>query len=155
MCRRPTVSTAGLVMQEHIVSDRESEEARYNPRFLEFVQAFACIDNHDKLFPKTCRTCGRTFGSLARYLEGTVAKGHSLEDCEETMRAPYTMTYRHCSCGNTLVLTFTADTYPLLRKLWGVLREEAASAGKPLKEVVTDFSVQWEHYILTHCPTKE
>ena len=142
-------------MQEHIASGRENEENRYNPRFLKFLQAFAAIDNDEKLFPKTCRTCGRTFPSLSAYLQGTVAKGHSLEDCEDTMRMPYTMTYRHCSCGNTLVLTFTADTYPLLRDLWVALREEAARDGKALNEVVADFSAQWERYILTHGSTKE
>jgi hypothetical protein len=140
-------------MKEHSLSRQQAWDGGYNPLFLQFFREFAAIDDHEKLFPKQCRTCGRTFRSLARYLEGTVAKAHSLEDCEDTMLRPYTMTYRHCSCGNTLVLTFTDETYSLLPELWSVLRAEADGSGKPLPEVVKSFSAQWEHYMLTHCPT--
>lgn len=142
-------------MEGNIPSRQEARKRGYNPVFLEFFTALAAIDNHGKLFPKQCRTCGRTFRSLARYLQGTVAKAHSLEDCEETMGKPYTMTYRHCSCGNTLVLTFTEETYPLLRELWQALRAEADGSDRPLTDVLKSFSNQWESYMLAHCPTDD
>lgn len=143
--------TIGLVMKERIVSLEQPQESRYNPRFLPFIELFTSINGHKKLFPKVCRTCGRTFESLARYLWCTVAKGHCLEDAEEVMSQPYTMTYRHCSCGNTLVLTFTEETYPKLSDLWAMLRKVAEDTHTPLTEVVQDFSEQWERYMTTHC----
>ncbi|MDQ7784037.1 MAG: hypothetical protein RDU20_14230 [Desulfomonilaceae bacterium] len=136
-------------MKSRVVS-REISDNRFNPRFLKFIELFVPIDTHEKLFPKECRTCGRTYGSLSEYLLRTVAKGHTLDNAEEVMGEPFTMTYRHCACGNTLVLTFTAETYPVLGELWSMLGEEARSAGKPLNEAVMDFVDQWERYMLAH-----
>lgn len=128
----------------------ETTDGRYNPRFLEFIEKFVPVDTHEKLFPKECRTCGRTYVSLSHYLWGTVAKGHTLDDAEEVMGMPYTMTYRHCTCGNTLVLTFTAETYPVLTEMWAMLAEEAKGSGKPLIDIVADFVDQWERYLVNH-----
>jgi len=132
---------------EHRVVSTEISDNRFNPRFLEFIKLFVPIDTHEKLFPKECRTCGRTYTSLSEYLFRTVAKGHTLDNAEEVMGKPFTMTYRHCTCGNTLVLTFTAETYPVLGELWSMLVEEAEASGKALTEVVTDFVEQWERYM--------
>ena len=132
---------------EHRVISPEISDDRFNPRFLKFIKLFVPIDTHEKLFPKECRTCGRTYASLSEYLLRTVGKGHTLDDAEEVMGKPFTMTYRHCTCGNTLVLTFTAETYPMLGELWSMLAEEAEASSKPLNEVVTDFVNQWERYM--------
>lgn len=135
---------------EDLLISPETSNRHYNPRFLEFLKLFLPVDTHEKLFPKGCRTCGRTFLSLSHYLGSTVGKGHTLDDAEEVMGKPYTMTYRHCTCGNTLVLTFTLETYPLLGRLWSMLRSEAEVSKRPLKEVVSDFVEQWERYLTTH-----
>ncbi len=135
---------------EHHFDLPEISDNRFNPRFLEYIKLFVPIDTHEKLFPKECRTCGRTYTSLSEYLFKTVAKGHTLDNAEEVMGKPFTMTYRHCTCGNTLVLTFTAETYPVLGKLWLMLAEEAQVAGRPLNDVVADFVDQWERYMTAH-----
>ncbi len=132
-------------MEDRVVLPKISED-HFNPKFLEFIRLFIPIDSHEKLFPKECRTCGRIYSNLSEYLLRTVGKGHSLDNAEEVMGEPFTMTYRHCSCGNTLVLTFTAETYPVLGELWVMLTEEVEGSGKPLTEVVTDFVDQWERY---------
>jgi hypothetical protein len=137
-------------MEHGIVSAETFSESDYNPRFLEFLRLFLAINDDGKLFPKECRTCGRTFTSLANYLWSTVAKVHCLEDAEPIMGRPFTMTYRHCGCGNTLVLTFTDETYPLLGALWAMLRQEAEQRGRPLKEVVRDFAEQWHLFMVRH-----
>lgn len=138
------------VMEQCFESTAKAAQERYDPQFLKFLKEFETVFRHERLFPKDCRTCGRTFRTLAEYLLNTVPKGHSFEDCEETMRQPYTMTYRHCSCGNTLVLTLTEETYPYLRELWSMLHEKASRSGRPINEVVREFSDQWQHYIITH-----
>jgi hypothetical protein len=136
-------------MEDLVISPKTSNEY-YNPRFLEFLELFVSADTHEKLFPKDCRTCGKTFQSLSHYLDSTVGKGHTLDDAEEVMGMPYTMTYRHCTCGNTLVLTFTAETYPMLGRLWTMLRAEAKVSKRPLNDVISEFVEQWERYMTTH-----
>ena len=129
---------------------RKSEaDARYNKSFLKFIRLFASIETNAKLFPRQCRTCGRTFGSFSRYLRNTFAKGHGLEDCSEVMGGPFTMMYRHCACGNTLVLSLTVETVPMLDGFWGMLQEEAEETGKPFLTVVREFSDQCDHYVIT------
>ncbi|MBM3298821.1 MAG: hypothetical protein FJY85_02560 [Deltaproteobacteria bacterium] len=135
-------------MENRIVSPQESVEIRYNPRFGRFLKLFLTINTHEKLFPKECRTCGRKFTSLTNYLWSTVAKGHCLEDAEPVMRRPYTMSYRHCACGNTLILTLTEEIYPSLRDLWTVLRQEAERTGRPLNDVVSEFADQWQLFMV-------
>ena len=136
-------------MKDSGVSPRLAERY-YNARFLEFIKRFVPVDRHEKLFPKECRTCGRTYVSLSHFLGGTEPKGHTLDDEAEVMGQPFTMTYRHCGCGNTLVLTLTEETYPLLTEMWVMLAAEAEKSRKPLSVVVTEFVDQWEHYMLTH-----
>jgi hypothetical protein len=109
------------------------------------MRLFLEIDEHDKLFPKVCRTCGRTFGSFSEYLDATTPKGHSFEDCQEIMGKPFTMIYRHCLCGNTLVLTLTEEVFPMLDLFWSILKEEAEMSGRPLKELVTEFATKLEY----------
>lgn len=121
----------------------------YNPRFLKFIELLGLINRHEKLFPKGCRTCGTVFSSLSEYIVSTIPKGQSLDDCEAVMDQPWTMMYRHCSCGNTLVLTFTEETFPMIGELWAMLRREAEGRDKPLKEVVLDFVTQWERYVMS------
>ncbi|MBI4965525.1 MAG: hypothetical protein HY913_19770 [Desulfomonile tiedjei] len=127
----------------------ETEEA-YNGCFLEFIKRLVLINKNEKLFPKQCRTCGTSFPSLADYLCATVPKAHSWQDCEEVMGKPFTMLYRHCTCGNTLVLTLTEETFPMLRELWSMLRNEAEKNGRPLDQVVGEFSEQCDNYMFNH-----
>ena len=131
-----------------------------NSHFLEYFRLFAeihAIGDMSKVFPKECRVCGRTFGSFAEFIRATQPKGHVFEDCQEVMDRPFTMVYRHCSCSNTLVVTLTADIFPPLVRFWSMLGQEAEQSGKPLSEVVRDFSAQCDRYILNgdgSCPEK-
>jgi len=133
----------------------EEYEAKYDERFLKFIKLLVLLDNSDKLFPKPCRACGTSFSTFSEYLSATIPKGHTWEDCEEVMKKPFTMLYRHCTCGNTLVLTLTEETFPLLKEFWATLREEAEQSGRPLKDVVTDFAEQCDQYMFDNVFTGE
>ena len=117
-------------------------------RFLEFIELLGGIDSHPGLFPKRCRVCGREFLSFPDYVKGTSARGHVFEDCQEVMGRPFTMMYRHCPCGNTLVLTLTDDIVPGLDQLWRMLRRDAEETGRPLREVVAEFGEGCDHYMI-------
>jgi hypothetical protein len=136
--------------QDAVIGSTEQTEERYNERFLEFVKLLVLIDKNEQLFPKQCRTCGTSFDSLSDYLCATVPKAHSWQDCEEVMGKPFTMMYRHCTCGNTLVLTLTEATFSRLHELWSMLREEAEKNGRSLNEVAQEFSEQCDNYMFTH-----
>lgn len=101
-----------------------------------------------KLFPKKCRVCNKEFHRFSEYLCATTPKGHVFEDCKEVMGKPFTMMYRHCPCGNTLVLSLTEQTFPKLDLMWSMLRDEATASKRPLQEVVKEFSSQCDRYIL-------
>ncbi|MEJ2717167.1 MAG: hypothetical protein P8182_08520 [Deltaproteobacteria bacterium] len=131
-------------------SRKDKVDAQYNKRFLKFIRMFASIETNPKLFPRECRTCGRKFTSLSKYLRNTLVKGHGLEDCSDVMDGPFTMMYRHCSCGNTLVLSLTAETLPMLDGFWGMLKEEAQKTGKPFLTVVREFSDQCDNFIISN-----
>jgi len=70
------------------------------------------------------------------------------EDCKEVMGKPFTMVYRHCPCGNTLVLTLTEENFPSLDRMWAMLHAEATKSGIPLEALVKEFSRQCDRYIL-------
>jgi len=129
----------------------ESEEFQFNRAFLKFIRLFARINDNKTLFPKSCRTCGKNYETLAAYVCMTIPKGYSLQDCRAVMGKPFTMMYRHCTCGNTLVLTFTEETYPSLDDLWTMLRREAEDSGKKLEDVVQDFADQFELFMSGLC----
>lgn len=118
-----------------------------NPRFSEYIALFQSINDTDLLFPKPCRACGRKFESISDYLCYTSPKGHSMEDASSVMQMQFTMMYRHCACGNTLVLTFTEAIFPQLENLWSMLQQEAESTGKSLQDVVLAFMRQWERSV--------
>lgn len=129
----------------------ESDDSGFNREFLEFLKLFARINYNKKLFPKSCRTCGKTFERLADYVCMTIPKRHSLQDCRAVMGMPFTMMYRHCTCGNTLVLTFTEESYPSLDDLWTMLRKESVDSGKKLEDVTEDFVDQLELFMSGLC----
>jgi hypothetical protein len=139
-------------MEEHAVQqaeDQSPDQREYHPRFLEFIKHLEGINTTEKLFPKTCRTCGKVFPSFGNYLVDTIPKAHSFEDCAEVMGSPFTMIYRHCACGNTLVLTLTLENFPRLDELWAMLHEEAELQGEPLQKVIAAFAEQCRWYFLS------
>jgi hypothetical protein len=133
-------------MQEPGYLDTEVS-SDYDAVFFELLRFIAAIEEDPKLFPKVCRVCGMEFGSFAGYLGLTKPKGHVLEDCAEVMNRPYTMVYRHCTCGNTLVLTLTQQNMPMLETFWAILRKEAENSGKELRTVILDFIERLDLYI--------
>ncbi len=120
----------------------------YNERFLEFIRVFGDLAKNEKLFPKACRACGRTYEGFPEYIHATRPVGHALEDISDIMEVPHTMQYRNCACGSTLILSFTEETYPLLRRFWEMLRSEAAATGRSLREVTADFRDQCNQYVI-------
>jgi hypothetical protein len=130
---------------------REDPDCGYNPRFVEFFGLLAkigAVDHVEKLFPKMCRVCAQEFQGFSEYLCATTPKGHVFEDCKEVMGKPFTMVYRHCPCGNTLVLTLTEENFPSLDRMWAMLHAEATKSGIPLEALVKEFSRQCDRYIL-------
>jgi hypothetical protein len=65
------------------------------------------------------------------------------------MLSPFTMMYRHCMCGNTLVLTLTDETSPWIDDFWEMLKEEAERTGKTIRTVVAEFSKQCDDIIVS------
>jgi hypothetical protein len=133
---------------------RRNDESECNEQFREFITLLSTIQNHSKLFPKQCRTCNSSFNSLSDYICGTKPKGHSLEDCSEVMKKPYTMIYRHCRCGNTLVLTITDAIFPRLQDFWTMIQHEAEVSGREMKEIIAEFAEEWEMSLLEAHPCK-
>jgi hypothetical protein len=125
-------------------------EHAMNTRFREFMEAFLHVGENGDLFPKQCRACKRVFESYAQYLRQTIPKRHVMEDCSDVMRKPYTMLYRHCLCGNTLVLSLTDESYPLLDEMWAALRAEAERTGKALESVVGEFREACDRHVIQH-----
>ena len=134
-----------LNMEHHL----GKQDISYNPRFLKFIKIFAAIGRDERFFPKSCNTCGRTYGSFPEYMKSTTPVGHSLEDYAEAMDSPFTMQYRNCSCGSTLVISFTEGVFPILQEFWDTLKKEAEDTGKDVREVVCEFRDQCNHYLLS------
>jgi len=109
-----------------------------------FMELFARIGDHEKLFPKYCKTCGKSYNSFEDYVLDTVAKAHCLEDCSDVMGRPYTMMYRHCGCGNTLVLSITDEELPVLEDFWAAVARNSEASGRSPKSIVLDFALQCE-----------
>ncbi|MGC8657805.1 MAG: hypothetical protein ACP5U1_01910 [Desulfomonilaceae bacterium] len=118
--------------------------------FTDFIQRFSSINNHSRLFPKRCRTCGKKYPSLYDYIHETESKGQSMEDVTETFGRPFTMIYRNCSCGNTLVISITDEILTSIDVFWKDMRELAAASGQPLGETVESFMEEWERTIRHH-----
>jgi len=128
------------------------ENNQIDSKFAEFMELFSLIGSDEKLFPKLCRTCGTSYLSFSDFVAGTVAKGHCLEDCSQVMGKPYTMMYRHCECGNTLVLSLTDEVFPELNDFWKMMMQEAEARGIPLRSLVMEFANSCESHL---CSNKE
>ncbi|HMK33713.1 MAG TPA: hypothetical protein VK463_01510 [Desulfomonilaceae bacterium] len=128
----------------------ENAGGEYNERFLEFMRLFADMDTDENLFPRECRVCGTHFGSIREYFCATIPKGHCFENyCKPGADSGFMLLYRHCKCGNTLVLTLKEKEFPELNSFWQMLREEADDSERSLKEVVSDFADQCDCYLLS------
>jgi hypothetical protein len=123
------------------------QRVHYNAKFLEFIKAFATIGADRRIFPKKCRTCGKEYSSFPEYIHGTAPVAHGLEGYTDSLDVHRTMQYRNCSCGSTLTITFTKDTYPLLERFWEMLGKESKEQEKPLREIVLEFREQCNRYM--------
>ena len=81
---------------------------------------------------------------MSHFLLCTMPKGHGMEDCADVMSKPYTMVYRHCGCGNTLVLTLTAEHTLVLEDFWRDMKRLSESTEDPMREVLEKFVAEWE-----------
>jgi hypothetical protein len=128
--------------------DHRKQSARRDKRFSEFIKLFHMIGKDKRLFPKICSTCGAEYHSFSEFLQGTHPLRHGLEDVTSVMHTPYTMQYRNCTCGTTLIVSLTSDTYPELDRFWDMLQQEAEESGQSLREVVADFREQCNQFII-------
>jgi hypothetical protein len=148
-----------MMLQEVVGQEARSEpvdrEKEYNERFLAFIKEFARIGKDSRIFPKTCNTCGRVYASFPEYIQETSPIGHGFEPYTNALNVIRTMQYRHCSCGSTLAILFTAETYPLLESFWEMLGTEAETSGKDLRDVVADFREQCNLYIMEELDTSD
>lgn len=118
-----------------------------NPKFLKFIELLANLNHSDKIPSKHCRACGKMYADLHEYIWDTEAKGQTMEDVGGVMDKAYTMLYRNCSCGNTLVLTLTGDNFPELSEFWDMIKQESKDRQLPVKTIVSAFMADWEHFI--------
>ena len=135
-------------MADHSLPHKEID-FEYNAAYRKFIRLFKEIEENAKLFPKECKTCGKGFRTYSQFIGETIPKGHVMEDCKEVMKTPFTMMYRHCMCGNTLVLTLTEETSPWLDELWEMLKEEAERTGEPIRDIVMEFVTQCDEIIVS------
>jgi hypothetical protein len=126
-----------------------TDNTQYNENFLEYIKLFVETNAVAMLFPRECRVCGTTFADLVEYCCATSPRAHCFEDCRGLGAAPFMMLYRHCTCGNTLVLSITEKAFPWLNTFWEMLQEEAEESKRSLKAVVADFAKQFETYLLS------
>jgi hypothetical protein len=124
--------------------------SKYNELFLAYMHLFSEVGKNKKLFPKQCAACKRIYDSLSDYIGSTTHRRHTMEDCRSVMGRPFTMIYRQCGCGNTLVLNITEEIAAFLDSFWEMLTQTAQELNEPLKEVVADFVSQWELYVRDH-----
>jgi hypothetical protein len=122
--------------------------ATINPKFLEFIRAFAQMGKDTSLFPKRCRTCGKEYCSFPEYIHRTLPVAHGLEPYTDSLDELTTMQYRNCLCGSTLAINLTKESYPLLESFWEMINSEAESAGRAKKEVVLEFREECNRYII-------
>lgn len=118
-----------------------------NGDLLRFMEFFFSIGSHENLFPKYCKTCGKKYQNFMDYVSGTIAKAHCLEDCSDVMGRPYTMMYRHCQCGNTLVLSITDAELPVIQDFWNAVARTSEARGVSPKSVVLEFALQCETHL--------
>jgi hypothetical protein len=102
--------------------------------------------------PKECRACGKMYCDLHQYIWDTEAKAQTIEDAGEVMGKAFTMLYRNCSCGNTLVLTLTSDNFPQIVDFWIMISKEAESRNESVKETVLSFMRDWESSLKRNHP---
>lgn len=121
-----------------------------NPNFLKYIKLLAQLNKSGKIPPKECRACGKIYCDLDQYIWDTEAKAQTMEDAGGVMSKAFTMLYRNCSCGNTLVLTLTGEIFPEISDFWGMIRTEAQTRERPLRDVVLIFMHDWEDYIDRH-----
>lgn len=119
----------------------------YTPRLLKFVKLFAAFGQDQKVFPKRCKNCGRTYRTFSEYMKATTPLDQSLENYESIQNTPYTIQYRNCSCGSTLALAFTEENFPMIREFWAALYEEARETGNSLRDVINRFRDECNQYM--------
>lgn len=122
-------------------------ESTYNERFLEFIKIFSQIGADSRIFPKTCRTCGKVYANFPEYIHNTSAAAHCLEEYGGSADANMTLQYRNCTCGTTLTIVFKSKLYPMLDRFWEMLGKESKQTGRPLREVVSEFREQCNRYV--------
>ncbi len=137
----------GLAQAIVIVKAELGAPVLRNPNFLKFMNLLAQLNKSGRIPPKVCRACGKVYCDLDQYIWDTEAKAQTMEDAGGVMSKAFTMLYRNCSCGNTLVLTLTGEIFPEISEFWEMIRNEAQTNGLPVRDVVLSFMNDWESRI--------
>jgi hypothetical protein len=115
--------------------------------FIEFLELFAHLGEKGNIFPRECRVCKKTFYNMTDFSGTTIPKKHCFEDCR-TEKRRFMMFYRHCTCGNTLVLLLTDEMFPELDSFWDMLQRESKNSQRSLQQTTADFADQLDRYLL-------
>ncbi len=95
----------------------------------------------ESLFPKVCSTCGRRFGTLLAYIQGTTSVGQPVSyDANENNWKPRkpigSAVLANCSCGTTLALTTERMALPLRLELLNWVKMETERRGMTPSELL-------------------
>lgn len=108
----------------------------------------------ERLFPRSCPRCGRSYASLRDFIEGTTRVGHPRSyDAEVGDWMPTeplgTMTVSNCSCGTTLALSTQGMPLPELHAGMHWLKTESQRRQKPPEEVLACLRDNIRQQVLT------
>ena len=91
-------------------------------------------EHYAGLFPKTCRSCGRTFATLREYILSTKPVGATISyDAElgdwQTTDPLGAAALANCPCGSTLALTTEGIPLPVIQEMLEWIRVQAERRG--------------------------
>ena len=95
------------------------------------------------LFPKTCRTCGRSYATLRDYVLTTSPNGpvipYDLELAELQATDPIgSVALAKCSCGSTMALTTQGQPLPQVQETLDWIRMESKRRGVSARQILAD-----------------
>ena len=103
--------------------------------------AHAIREQLERLFPKTCTTCGRAYANLREYIRDTEPLGAPVSyDADARDWNPANplgaMVMANCACGSTLALTSTGMDLERLHAVMAWLRAETQAHGVRPSEIL-------------------
>ena len=108
----------------------------------------------EKLFPKDCASCGRSYSSIKEYLMNTVHLGQprsydaDMQDWQPNSPLG-TFSFSQCKCGNTITLSSSrvVDTETMWQLLSWV-KKEAQRREIPINELLNELRAKMNAQVL-------